>query len=235
MKQFFFIIALLSTFASIGQEDRFKFNFDVAFGAVSYNFNEIKNSGYSFSNMQWNDTVHSTNYEHVYSNYLGLNAVLHAGLHIPIVKRNMFSVGIRPKIGIGRLFQVSPSANNAYDDYGYAIEDSKRISSATMDATFNIYLRYNLFEQLISRSHITALAGYRFIRSNDNYRTPVASIEYGKEHWSLGVYAHLYKMEYYRQYSTGAMEVAKNHYEWGITLNVLLDKKATPTKQSDSH
>ncbi|NVK62930.1 MAG: hypothetical protein HWE22_00025 [Flavobacteriales bacterium] len=232
MRRVFFILVLLNAYTSFGQVDKFKYHFDLSFGFVQYNKDKIENSGYGFSSVQWNDTVHSLNFDHNYKTYLGLNAVVHAGLHIPIVKGKMFSTGMRPKVGIGRLFQIAPSPRNHTDIYGYEEEDSDRITSVTLDATLCWYLRYNLFVNHFQRSHITLLAGYRFVNTHDNYKTPILSAEYGKENWSIGAYAHLFKMEYYRQYSTGAIDVAKSHYEWGLTLNLLLERKEKPKKEA---
>lgn len=232
MKQTLILIFVLMGFSIFAQEDRFNYNFDATLGAVTYSYDQIENNGYYFSSTQWEDTVHSLVFEHAYYKYLGLNAVVHAGLHIPIIKGKMFSFGVRPKVGVGRLFQFTPNPNNVVDENGWEIEyDPNRISSMTLDATVYGYARYNLFPKHISHTHVALLVGYRFIRSNDNYSTPVVAAEVGNRDFSIGAYAHLYRMNYYREFNDGTREVAKSFHEFGITVNYFLAKKEKPAKK----
>jgi hypothetical protein len=234
MKQLVIIISMIVGVSAFAQEDRFKFNVDLTVGFVSYTYDNIENGGYAFSNTQWEDTLHSLSFGHVYRNYIGLNTVIHGGLHIPIIKGKMFSFGVRPKVGIGRLFQVSPKPSEVVDDYGWEVEnDPKRITSMTFDATALAYARYNLFPKHIAHTHIAVLFGYRFLRSNDNYSTPIVAAEFGNNDFSIGAYTHLFRMNYYREFSDGSQEVAKSFHEFGLTFNYLIDKKEKPIKNEE--
>lgn len=201
---------------SWAQYDAFKFNFDLTFGYVKYTYDEVENAPHSYSNMSWSDTVHSLIYDHQQYRYTGVNAVFHAGLHIPVFKRERVSFGFKPKAGIGRLIQVSPSVSSI----GYGEVDSKRISSMTYDAELYVYLRFNHQPVLEMDLFTTLFGGYRLLRSNDNYYTPVVGFEFGQKYWAFSVYAHLTQMNYYRQYSDGSTEVAKKFYEFGMKANL---------------
>lgn len=234
MKQLLVLLIIMSCSNVKAQEEKFKFNFDVTIGLVDYFYDDIENNGYSFSNVAWFDTVHSQNFDHVTYSYLGLNALVHVGFHLPIIKVKQFSFGIRPKVGIGRLFQVSPKPNEVTDEYGWPIaSDPKRISSLSLDATLNGYIRFNLSSGSFSSDHLALLVGYRFVSSNDRYGTPIITCEYGRKDWSFGLYTHLYKLEYLREYNDGSTEVAKSFYEFGINFNFFLDRKVKPKRKKE--
>jgi hypothetical protein len=225
MKQLITLIILLGSFLTNAQADKFKFNFDITAGLVNYKFDEIQNNGYSFSNIQWQDTVHSHGFSHVSYIYNGINLMTHFGFHIPIVKGKEFSAGLRPKVGLGRLIQVTPKANQYTDQYGWEVEDPRKIRSFSADITALAYVRYNLYPKLSIDDHIILLGGYRYLLSKDNYGTPIIGVEYGREMWSIGFFAHLYKIEYLREFSDGTTEIAKSLHEFGITANFFLDRK----------
>ncbi|PHR26231.1 MAG: hypothetical protein COA38_15360 [Fluviicola sp.] len=228
MKHLLFLLLILSSFSGNAQADEFKFNFDVTVGLVDYYYDEIENNGYSFSNVAWFDTVHSQQYEHVSYSYVGLNTLIHVGFHLPIVKGKQFSFGIRPKVGIGRLFQLSPKPGEVLDNYGWEIEnDPKRITSISLDATLNGYIRYNLYPKRLTYDHVALLVGYRFVRTKDNYGTPIIGGEYGRKDWSIGMYTHIYKLDYLREFSDGTTEIAKSIYEFGFTVNWFVGRKKT--------
>lgn len=220
-------LLILIGFSGKSQADKFKINVDITLGLVNYHFDEIESGISSFSNYSWIDTVYSQKYSHEGYYYSGLNTVLHAGFHIPIVKGKTVSVGIRPKVGIGRLFQVSPKPSKYTDTYGWGDgDDPRRITSGTADATLLAYLRYNLYPKHLTRDHVTMLLGYRFIRSKDNYHTPIIQVEYGQEFWAIGAYAHLFRIDYLREFSNGSTETAKSIHEFGVTFNLFLKSRS---------
>lgn len=224
MRKLFILPLILISSASISQEDEFKLNFDVNMGVVSYYYDVIENNGYSFSSQAWDDTVHNLNPVHANYSYVGVNALLHFGVHFPIIKKKNISFGFNPKVGIGRLIQISPRPSSYYDYYGYETEDSKRISSGSYDVEAFCYLQYNLLERFLLHESVRLYGGYRFIKSHDNYSTPVIGLEYSGETWSVGAYSHLFRMNYYREFSDGTKELAKRFHEAGLTLNYYLGR-----------
>ncbi len=224
MRNLINFIAFFVVFTSYCQQDQLKINFDISLGSVNYHYDVIENPGYSFSSAQWNDTVHSLAYGHKYYTYHGLNALLHFGLQIPIFNNKVFSFGLRPKVGLGKLFQISPNPKNSYDYNGWDVIDNKRISSITLDAELSMYLRYNLYTNHLIFSHISLYGGARYLFSHDDYLTPIIGAEYGKVSFSVGVYTHLFRMNYYREFSDGSTEVAKSFHEFGIRGNFFINK-----------
>jgi|GEM_PF-3073870 len=235
MRNFTFLLFFFIVFNSNAQQDQFKINFDISFGSVNYHYDAIENPGYSFSSAQWNDTVHSLAYGHKYYTYYGLNALFHFGLQIPVFNNKVFSFGFRPKVGIGKLFQLSPNPKNVYDYYGWDFVDSKKISSISLDAELSVYLRYNLYTNHLIFSHISLYGGARYMYSHDNYLTPIIGVEYGQVSYSIGLYTHLFRMNYYREFSDGSTEVAKSFHEFGIRGNIFINntkkKKAEEDKE----
>lgn len=231
MRNFSFLIAFFVVLNTNAQQDKFKINFDISLGSVNYHYDAIENPGYSFSSAQWYDTVHSLAYGHKYYTYYGLNALFHFGFQIPILNNKVFSFGLRPKVGMGKLFQLSPNSKNTVDNYGWDVTDGRRISSITLDAELSMYLRYNLYTNHLIFSHISLYGGARYIYSHDNYLTPIIGAEYGKVSYSIGVYTHLFRMNYYREFSDGSTEVAKSFHEFGIRGNIFINN--TKKKKTD--
>lgn len=226
MKSLFKILFITNCFASLAQSDRLKFNMDLNLGNITYYFNEIENSGYYFSNVSWNDTVHSLDYQHKEYNVMGVTPTIHIGLNIPIINNYVFSVGVRPKVGFGRIIQYLPKALDVSNDYGYEEEtDPHRISSFSTDVELNAYVKYNFEEKFRMESHITLLGGYRLVNAFDKYSTPMLCLEYGEKFWSIGFYSDLYRMTYYRKLSNGSVELAKSSHEIGFKVNLFLGKE----------
>lgn len=222
MKQLFFLYLVLISFSSVSQEDEFKFNFDVNIGLVSYYYNVIKIDNYYSESQSWDDTVYNMNPVLETFDYTGMNTMVHFGVHIPIVKKKVFSVGLNPKVGIGRLIQVSPQPSAYINGSG---EDPKRISSGSYDVEAFFYLQYNLYERFLLHESARLYGGYRFIKSHDNYATPVIGLEYSGEAWSVGLYSHLFRMNYYREFYDGTKELAKRFHEAGLTINYYFGRR----------
>ena len=210
MKRIFLLVISLKFSFLFSQEDKLKLIFDVNVGHVLYNYNLIQN--YSFQQFT----------------YRGLNYLGHVGLHIPVYKSYLWSYGLNPKVGGGKLIQRTDSNKN-YNVGNELLEgDRMNIDSYTFDGSLTAYARCNLTDltDLIDfDAHVSILAGYRYLQSKDSYSTPILGFEIGQNWWSFEFYTHLISMHYYRQYTDGTKDIYKRFHELGVSLNFYLGEK----------
>lgn len=217
MKRILLLFAFLPVFTFFSQKDELSFNMDLTFGSVNYSYNDI--------------IQYYTVSKHKKTEFFGLNAVVHAGVHIPVYKREQFSLGLTPKAGIGKLIHVRPRKIDIVDEMGWEIENDPRILNAlTLDLSLCAYARYGFFTRY-QRGHVSVYGGYRFLHSKDNYATPVIGFSVGQDHWAVGFYTHLIRMDYYRAFSNGSREVAKSFHEFGMTVDFYIHGKKTGSKK----
>lgn len=222
MRKLFFIFILVPVFNSYAQPEKVSFNVGFSLGMLHYSYDEIQQQGFYFSNQAWFDTIHSNSYSHSKSSYYGMTIVLNAGIQIPVYRREMFSVGLRPRVGFGSLGQLSPKAPDQTETAENM--DPKRLNSRVLEAALYLYTRFGVNGKY-DNTYFTLYGGYRFISSKENYSTPVIGASIGHERWAIGLYAHLFSMNYYRELSNGSKEVAKSFYEFGFTTEFFLFRK----------
>ncbi len=207
----FILILFISSFSHLNaQLDQFKFDANLSFESVNYSYDEIKNNGITYHN---GIPLNSTFYNRFVTRYDCLNIMAHIGANVPFIVRNSWSLGFKPTIGYGRLFNYKDPSINMNDVPQKINNDDLYIKSSSLDAQACLYLRYNLENKTTLYGHLSVFGGCRYLNSYDNYAMPVFGIEYGQEMWGIDITGYFTKINYYRQLSNGDTEIAKRIYD----------------------
>jgi len=205
------LILFISAFRLVNaQLDKFKFNANLSFETVNYTYDEIRNNGITYYN---GIPLNSPFYSRFITRYECLNIMAHFGVHVPFIVKNSWSLGIKPTIGYGRLFNYKDPIIRKNDVPQQINNDELYIKSSSIDAQACLYLRYNLENKTTLYGHISIFGGCRYLNSYDNYAMPVFGIEYGQEMWGIDITGYFTRINYYRQLSNGDIEVAKRIYD----------------------
>lgn len=206
MKNIALLIFLFWSFSSLSQDDHFRVLFAANLGRVTLTTNELVLPNFDYYNQSWNedDISYGTDFSTENKAYTCNTFMGQIGVSVPFAKIGRVSFGVEPKFGIGMLL-----SNEEVDRY--VMGAHKQISSLAMDINGLLYVRCKLWELF----HVSVLGGYRMVRSEYNYNTPVFGLEFGMDYCRIGVYGYLTKLHFDRQLSNGTTYPVQTFSDFG--------------------
>jgi hypothetical protein len=211
------IMLVLFSVNGFSQDDHFRILFGANLGRVTLTSNKMVPPTWGYYNQSWNEdqVIYSNNFSTEDKSYTCNTFMGQIGISVPFAKAGRMSFGVEPKFGIGIL------RSNEHVNWS-ALEAKKQISSLVMDLSGLLYVRCKLWESL----HVSLLGGYRMVRSEYNYNTPVFGLELGTDYCRIGVYGYLTELHFDRELSNGTKYPVRTFSDFGsISIYYTMGKR----------
>ncbi|WP_343631151.1 hypothetical protein [Fluviicola sp.] len=200
------LIAIFCSFSSFSQDDHFRVLFAANLGRVTMTNNEMVPPTMGYYNQSWNEdeVTYGNNFSTETKAYTCNTFMGQIGISVPFAKIGRVSFGAEPKFGIGIL------RSNERVNWN-TLEAHKQVSTLVMDLSGLLYVRCKLWELF----HVSVLGGYRLVRSEYNYNTPVFGLEFGMDYFRIGVYGYLTQLHFDRELSNGTTYPIRTFSDFG--------------------
>lgn len=216
MKHLFITVVLLLTYNGRAQSDRFNLFADVSCGMHELYYNSLLNQSSQVGGTSyWNEWVYSgVNYEIVHGRIYGLDFMPGFGIHLPCLNKERFSIGVELKGNIGAILRM-------YDQESI---EGKGVPGDRLDlGGFKWHVPIELYFQHVYADAVVGVkGGYKFLSAYYDYATPTLGLFFTQRHVHLYLYSHLMREKYYRQYSTGELEMSRSYFEAGFGFSYFI-------------
>ncbi len=78
------------------------------------------------------------------------------------------------------------------------------------------------FQHVYADAVVGVKGGYKFLSAYYDYATPTLVLFFTQRHVHLYLYSHLMREKYYRQYSTGELEMSRSYFEAGFGFSYFI-------------